>query len=191
MKLKKTKSKFSEFKSLKLKSPLVTRILMGLLILFLLSLFVDIKLVLFLIAVIIFNAWLANFQLKRGFPTDFELSTFSTVIITLTYGLKWGLFVAILSKLIASIYTGNILADHFFMILTYINAAFIAFFVRSSNVLLLGLIIVVINNVLLFMISKHILGIDISANLSYTGTNFIFNLLVFSIFAEIIFSLLS
>ncbi len=189
MKLKKNKSKYSGIKALKLNSPLFTRILMGLIVLFLLSFFVDIKLILFLILVIVFNAWLANFQIKRGLPTDFELSTFSTVLITLTYGLEWGILVAIVSKLIASLYSGSVLADHLFMIMTYINAALVSFFI-GGNVLTIGIIIVMINNVLMFLISKEILGINITANLSYTITNFIFNVLVFSIFAELVYSIL-
>ena len=135
---------------------------------------------------------LQSFQLKRGLPTDFEISTFASVLTTIVFGLGWGIFIAIFSKLIASIYTGNIVADHFFMIATYINAAILAgIFGNGANVLVVGLIIVVVNSVLMFFISKNVLGIDITANMSYTGTNLVFNLLVFSILSEPVNTLLT
>jgi len=188
--IKSTKSRYSKVKSIKLKSPLVTRLLIGSIILLILSLFVNIKLVVFLILAAVFNSMLQTFQLKRGLPTDFELSTFTTVLTTLAFGFNWGLLNAILSKLIASIYTGNVVADHFFMIATYINAAIITALIGGSNVVLLGLSVVVINCILMFIISKNILGIDITANLSYTGTNLIFNILMFLIFGELAYTIL-
>lgn len=189
--IKKAKSRYSKVKQINLTSPLVTRILFGLVVLLVLSLLgFNVKLLLFLVISIVFNAFIANFQLKRGLPTDFELSTFSTVMVTLAFDLRWGIIIAIFSKLIASIYTGNVLADHFFMILTYINAAILAFLFTGLNPFLVGMIIVVINTIIMFLISKNILGLDITSNLSYTGTNFIFNFLVFSIFSKVVYGLL-
>ena len=189
--IKKTKSQYSKVKQVNLTSPLVTRILFGLIILLFLSLLgFNIKLLFFLVISIVFNAFLANFQLKRVLPTDFELSTFSTVMVTLAFDLRWGIIIAIFSKLIASIYTGSVLADHFFMILTYINAAVLAFLFTGLNPFFVGMIIVTINAVIMFLISKNILQIPIHQNLSYTGTNFIFNFLVFSIFSQVVYGLL-
>ncbi len=190
--IKTTKSKYSKIRSVKLNSPLGTRIILGTVILLLLKFLfnIDIKLLVFLIMAAVFNSLLQTFQLERGLPTDFELSTLTTVIITLSFGIQWGIFNAIFSKLIASIYTGNVIADHFFMIATYINAAIISAIAGGANVLILGLIIVVINSILMFFISKNILGVDITSNLSYTGTNLIFNVLAFSIFSEMLFKIL-
>ncbi len=111
--LKTTKSQYSKVKSIKLNSPLVTRLLIGSIIILILSLFVNIKLVFALILAAVFNSMLQTFQLKRGLPTDFELSTFTTILITLVFGFKWGVVNAIFSKLIASIYTGNVVVDNY------------------------------------------------------------------------------
>ncbi len=189
--IKKTKAKYSKVKQLKLDAPVVSRALFVLISLIFISIFIDIRLVVFLVAATMFNAWLADFQAKRGFPTDFELSTFSTVIVSSTFGLKWGIFIAIFSKLFASIFTGNLLADHFFMIMTYINAAVLASFIHAGSILYLGMGIVIVNAVLMFLISKNILGLDITSNLSYTTTNVLFNLIVFSIFSELVYSIMS
>lgn len=78
----------------------------------------------------------------------------------------------------------------FFMILTYINAAIIAAIFSSVNVFTLGMIIVTINCIIMWFISKNILSLDPASNLSYAGTNFIGNFLVFSIFSEVVFKLL-
>jgi hypothetical protein len=190
--IKTTKSQYSKLKSVKLNSPFVSRLIIGSFILLMIKVVfgIDIKLMLFLILAAVFNSMLQTFQLTKGLPTDFELSTFSTVLVTVRFGLGWGILNAVLSKLVASIYTGNIVVDHFFMIATYINAALIASLFGAGNVLLLGFIIIIINSILMFLISKNILGIDVTANLSYTGTNLIFNALVFSIFTEIVYKIL-
>jgi hypothetical protein len=166
------------------------RILLSVVIILVLSIFIKVQVVIFLVIAIFFNAKLAKFQISKGLPTDFELSTFMTVMVTLaTHDLKLGLVVAVLSKLIASIATANILADHLFMILTYIIAATIAFFVGGEPQGI-GLTIVVIDCALMFLISKNILGLDITSNFSYTMTNFFFNLTVFLILARPVYSIL-
>ena len=187
-----SKSEYSKIKSVRLNSPIITRILFVLIFLVLIALMgINVKLIIFLVAAIIFNSWLAGFQLKRGLPTDFELSTFSTVLTTMVFGWQWGIFIAIFSKLIASIYSGNIIADHFFMILTYLNAVLIISLLGGSNVILLGFITIIINCIIMFFISKNILGIDIVANFSYTGTNFVFNSIIFLAFSQSVYYLLT
>ena len=188
--VRKTKSKYSRVNQLKITSPLVSRIIIAVILLLIISIFVDIKLVLFLAVVITTNIFMENFRLRANLPADFELSTFSTVLVTVAFGFKWGLLTAILSKLTTSIATGNVLADHIFMILTYINAAVIASLLRGMNIFTLGMIIASINCIIMWLISKNVLGLDISSNLSYTGTNFIGNFLMFSIFSEIVLRIL-
>ena len=187
---RKTKSEYSKARQIKINSPLATRIIIVLIVLLLLSFIINVKLLLFLVIITGFNAWLAGFQLRRGFPTDLELSTFATVLTTIAFGIQWGLFIAVFSKLFASISTGNLVADHFFMIITYLNAAVITAVFGGMNVFTLGLIIITINAVIMFLVSKEILGLDPTSNLSYTGTNLVFNFLVFSIFSEIVLSIL-
>jgi len=184
--IKKTKAQYSKVKQIKLNAPLISRIIFAILFLYIISLFVNIKMVIFLIVVLFVNISMENFRLRGNLPADFELSTFSTVMVTVAFGLEWGIFTAVFSKLITSIATGNLLADHFFMILTYVNAAFFAYFLRSMNIFGLGMVIVSINCILMWLISKNLLGLDPTSNLSYTGTNFVFNFLVFSIFSELI-----
>ena len=188
--VKTTKARYGKLKQIQLKSPFSSRILIVALVLFLLSFIVNLKLIIFLIVATGFNAYLAAFQLKRGLPTDFELSTFSTVLVTVAFGWKWGIFMAIFSKLFACIYTGSVLPDHFFMIATYINGALIASLFSGMNIFVLGIIIVVINCMLMFFISKNYIGLDITSNLSYTLTNLVFNFIVFSIFSEIVRNIL-
>lgn len=188
--IKPVKSEYSRFRKIRISSPFTSRALLVLLILLIISLFVNIKLIVFLTITIFLNATMENFRLKRGLPTDFELSTLSTVLVTIVFGLKWGIMTAIFSKLITSIATGNVLADHLFMIATYINAALIASLFPTVNVFWLGMVIIMINCILMFFISKNILGVLITENLSYTITNFTFNFIVFSIFSQLVLNLL-
>ena len=188
--VKKTKAQYTKVKQLKINSPLISRILFGFILLFIVSLFVDMRLVIFLVIVISTNITMENFRLRANLPADFELSTFSTVLVTIAFGWKWGLVTAVFSKLITSIATGNVLADHFFMIMMYINASVWASLFKSVNVFGLGMAIVTMNCIIFWFISKNILGLDPTSNLSYTGTNFIGNFVVFSIFSEIALKLL-
>ena len=188
--IKKTKSQYSKLKQFNIKSPLVTRILLVVLALIVLSFFVNVKLIAFLIIAVVFNAWLANFQLRIGMPTDFELSTFATVLVTLSFGIRWGIFIAIFSKLFATLSSGSLLVDHFFMMGTYVLSAIIASLFPISNVFLLGMIIVLVNCVIMFTISKNILGLDPTSNLAYTSTNFIFNFILFSILGNLVYAIL-
>jgi hypothetical protein len=173
-----------------LKGSFVKRVLFGSIIILLLSIFMDVRVLLFLLVAIIFNSQLYAFQLSKGLPSDLELSTFSTVLITVTFGIKWGILAAVLTKLIACIYSGSVLVDHIFMILTYINAALIAALFSGANIITLGLVIVVINCILMYFISKFFLSLDFTVNLCYTGTNLIFNIIVFLILAEPVRNLL-
>ncbi|MBT3464163.1 hypothetical protein HOD20_01820 [archaeon] len=154
--------------------------------LFIVSRFINPKLAIFLFVTTAFNAMLQKFILKTGVPADFELSTFATIIATMGFGLKMGLLVAILSKFIAMVATAYMIADHFFMMFTYIMAAILtSIFISISpgiDPLTLGLTIVIMNNALMFFMSAKIMRLDITSNLSYTLTNFFFNLVVFSVF---------
>jgi hypothetical protein len=188
--IKKTRSKYSKQVQFNINSPLITRIILVLLAFIIISFFVNLKLIIFLVVAVAFNAWLANFQLRMGMPTDFELSTFATVLVTLAFGIKWGIFIAIFSKLFATLSSGSLLVDHFFMMGTYIFASIIASLFPIKNVFLLGMIIVSINCVIMYTISKNILGLDPTTNLAYTGTNFVFNFIMFSIFGNLIYGIL-
>lgn len=172
---------------------IIQRILIGSILLVLASVIFNIpfKLLLFFIIVVMFNAKLVLFQGQKGLPTDFELSTFGSVLVSMTYGLNWGLFWAIGSKLFASIYSGYIIVDHFFMMFTYCIAAIIASSMPNAPVMILGISIAILDSTIMFFLSKNVLGLDITSNLSYTGTNLIFNIVVFLTLGEIIHPLLS
>ncbi|MBU0757589.1 MAG: hypothetical protein KKF44_05970 [Nanoarchaeota archaeon] len=169
---------------------ILKKVIMGLVILFIASFYINPKILIFVALAIVFNAKLVDFQFKRGMPTDLELSTFSTIVITQAFGLKWGLFVAVSTKLIASFYSGGMLADHFLMIFTYCLAAVAASFFPYANTFTLGIIITIMNNIILFGMSMKILNLGITENIAYTGTNFCFNIVVFSIFGTFVRSLL-
>lgn len=186
---KAVKAQYSNAKAIKLNTPLVSRILVISIILLIASFFVNVKMLAFLVTATLFNTWLAGFQIKRGLPTDFELSTFATVLVTAVFGIKWGIFIAIFSKLFACIATGSVVVDHFFMIGTYIIAAILASVLGGMPILVLGILIVTVNCVIMFLISQNI-GVPITANLAYTVTNFIFNFIIFSIFSQVVLGLL-
>lgn len=167
----------------------VKKISYGLFIMLILSFFVPIKFIIFLVISTFFNAIVAKFNLMNGLPTEFELSTFSTILISSVYGLEFGIFNAIMSKIIANLYTGSFIVDHIFMISNYCLAAYLAH-ILIFNIVYVGIIITLLNNILMFTISKYILGITLPSNISYAFSNSIMNICLFLAFAEPILFLL-
>ncbi len=158
-------------------------LILGFITLLAVSFFIPIKLVIFLILSAIINAFFAKFNLYNGMPTEFELSTFSTVLITAVFGLKFGIFNALMSKLVANIYTGSFIVDHIFMISNYCFAALLTD-VFAFDIVYLGILITLVNNLIMFFVSKYLLNISLPSNLSYIFTNIFSNICLFLSFAQ-------
>ncbi|MEK6916767.1 MAG: hypothetical protein AABW92_03405 [Nanoarchaeota archaeon] len=159
----------------------------GIAIMFLLSFFVNVKLILFIVLAIFSNTWLALLQMKFSMPSDFELSTLAVVIATLVFGLKIGIFVAITTKLVATILRGKIIIDNVFQIMSYSLAAIFVSWFSGGDIVVLGLLATFIANMFMFTISQFLLGVSLFDNLAYTLTNVFGNFLFFTIIANPIY----
>jgi len=155
-----------------------------------LSFFISIKFLVFFFISTYFNAMVAKFNFMNGMPTEFELSTFSTILISSIFGFKYGVFNAIMSKFVANLYTGSFILDHVFMVGNYCIAAYIASLFSSANIVMLGFILATFNNITMFIVSHYLLGISPPRNASYALTNLAFNFIIFFSFGDLIYTLL-
>ena len=151
---------------------------------FILSFFINIWPVIFISIFCIANAILLSIDRYVNAPIDIELSTFSAVLITTQYGLKWGIAVAILTKLAAIMYNKNIRVDHFFMIGGYVLAAFMANLLLGMPIVLLGILVTIITNTYVMFVSKFITMLSPYEIMMYGSSNFIFNSVLFLGFSE-------
>ena len=119
-----------------------------------LSFFVNIWPIIFLAMFSIANAFLLTIDRYINAPIDVELSTFSAVMMTKLYSLKWGIAVAILTKVAAIIYNKKFSVDHFFMIGGYIIAALIAS-IAPGSIVLAGVISTIVVNLYVVFVSKY------------------------------------
>jgi hypothetical protein len=160
----------------------------ALVLLVILSFFVNLKLILFFLFAIGFSILLAIGLMKISIPCDFELCTFSSVLGTAAFGIGFGIIISILSKIIPCVVRGKIIIDNLFQIVSYVIAGIIGLWlVGFWNITTAGIIAALIANILMYILSHHVLGVSPIDNLIYTGTNMIGNFLFFTIFAMPVF----
>lgn len=162
-----------------------THYIIGFVLLLLLGFLIDLKPIIFLIGAVALNTVLAINLMKISIPCDFELCTLSSVIGTTLFGIKFGILVAILSKLVPSIIRGKIILDNFFQIISYVIAGIVA--LPFSNIVIAGIFASFIANVFMYFVSQYFLGLSPFDNLIYTGTNMMGNLVFFSVLAAPIY----
>ena len=161
------------------------------LILLILSFFIDVKKFVFIGLFMIANALLLSLDRYLNMPVDIEFSTFAAILVTRVYGLNWGIFTAISTKVAAMLYNANIRADHFFMIGGYCMAAFITSMFPGVGIVNIGLIATIIVNIYIYFVSKYITNLYPFEILMYGASNIIFNMVLFIAFSEPFLSLMS
>jgi len=159
-------------------------ILLGLAV-WLLSFFIDIMPILFITFFTVANTAMLSFKKYFDPPIDIELSTFASILITLEYSLFYGMIAAFLTKFVQMMYITKIKMAYFFMISSYMVAAFFASVFLGLGIVTLGIIVTIISNIYLAVVRKFLLGYSPIEVLGYGITNFIFNSVLFIGFAEI------
>jgi hypothetical protein len=161
-------------------------LLIGLIVLILSFMFkINIVAIIFLVLFCIGNAILLSIDRYISAPVDLELSTFSVVLMTSSYGLQWGIAAAVLTKFAAILYNKNFMIDHLFMIGGYVVAALIANVFTGVPIVFLGIIATIITNIYIVFVSKFITMLPDMAILTYGTSNTIFNIVLFVGFADL------
>ena len=154
-----------------------------------LSYFFGLKKIFFISLFIVGNSYILLIDRYIDLPIDIEFSTLGSILTTIAFNLKLGIFVAISTKLASMLYVGKIRVDHIFMIIGYCLEAIMAklFFPFIPNLIYLGIIINIIYNIYIFIISKFVLGMRELDIVGYALSNILFNIVIFSGFSKFIF----
>ncbi len=153
--------------------------------LWILSFFIDLIPIFFVTLFTVGNTLMQSFKRYVDPPIDIELSTFSSILITIEYGLGYGLMAAFFTKFVQMLYIRKIKMAYFFMISSYMVAALFANFFSALNIVTMGIIVTIISNFYLAFIRKFLLGYAPVEILSYAVTNIIFNIVLFIGFSEL------
>lgn len=154
-----------------------------------LSFFIDIWPIIFLCIFSVGNAFVLTLDRYLNAPVDIELSTFAAVMMTRAYTLKWGIAVALLSKIAAIIYNKKFSVDHLFMMGGYIIAALIAS-IAPGSIVFAGVLSTIVVNIYVVMVSKYITHLSTYEIIMYGASNTIFNIIMFIGFGDLFFKLM-
>jgi hypothetical protein len=159
--------------------------------LYVLSLLLNIWPILFLVAFCLLNAALLIYDRYVEIPIDIELSTFSAILMTLKFGIWWGIITAVATKLVSMINNQDFNRNCFVSIFGYVIAAVLASVLSNMNIVLLGIIISVVINIYTYFSFKFVMMMSDFESLGYSVTNIIFNIMLFIGFSEVIFRVIS
>jgi len=151
-----------------------------------------VKLIIFILIITISNTFMRFYKRALpGIPLEFELTIFSTVLIGIAYGIWPAIFIAIFSSLCADFLNQNIMSPFSLVSLgTYILIALVSPFLSSSNIFVIGMVIVVIANLIIFFGNIAMGYHDQIKNFAYSATNIFFNYFLFKYLAVFILGLL-
>ncbi|NTV22791.1 MAG: hypothetical protein HGA85_00255 [Nanoarchaeota archaeon] len=160
------------------------------LFLWIISFFINVWPILFLSLFCVANALLLSIDRYIQAPLDLELSTFSAILMTIKYGLMWGIAAAVLTKFAAILYNKNIRVDHIFMIVGYVLAAFLAGILKGIfPIVTVGILAAIIVNLYVVFISKYVTFLSSYEIIAYGLSNVFFNIVLFIGFSEMFLAL--
>jgi hypothetical protein len=158
-----------------------------------LSILIDIRPVIFFVAFCIISAFFMMYERFVQMPVDFELFTFSTILMTLKFGIIWGIITAVSTKMAAVFYNKDFNRNTLFSISSYVIAAILVhlFSTMGMNILILGLLVIFLTNVYTFFMFRFVVQMDKYELFLYGGSNFLFNLVMIMGFFNIFMNLMS
>ncbi len=141
------------------------------------------KLVVVVIAFIIIGAMSTFYQNFVRVPIQFELVKFVTILTAVAFGAIPAILVGIISSFIGKIITGKLEADFLGSILAICVISFIGSSFAGADIVTLGIILVLIYHAIIFPIALT-MGGNLGYGIIYSGSNIIFNILVFMYLAR-------
>ena len=160
--------------------------LMLILSIWIMSFIIDIWPIIFLALFCVANAMLLSVFKHIQAPIDIEMITFPVVLMTIKYGLLWGIALAILSSIFHIIYNKEFSIAQVFFLMGYFASAFLASFFHGINIVLLGVLITVVINFYFAFISRFVIFYSNHEVMIATVSNVFFNIALFIGFSEVI-----
>lgn len=161
-------------------------------VLFLISIIFDVQVkTVIIVPLLILAASFSTFYYNYVvIPVNFELVKMATVLSAVAYGLLPGLIVGIASTFFGKVLIGRIDEKLPLSMLTISIIAVAAAIFSTANITTLGITLVLAYNVTMFTLTQ-LMGGDLMWNLPYEGTNFAFNVLLFTKAAPVLLHFMS
>ncbi len=128
---------------------------------------------------IVINMIIASYKRFLRIPIEFEVLTLGIVICTFQFGIKVGLVLAIIGGILSFIVGYNISPFSFPMLLGYMLIAVVTYLFKGFDLVFLGILSTLINNLMLFLVYSFVFDYDIFKNLSFGISNILFNTIFF------------
>lgn len=177
-------------KNIQTKFQVNKKLIILLIVIWILSFFVQIWPMVFIAIFCTLNALLLSLDRYLSLPIDMELSNFSTILITLIFGLSYGLLTAILTKFADMIYNKRVKVTYFFMISSYMIAALLANKITGLSVVSLGILVSLLSGIYLGFVRKFVAQYSFFEIIVYGGSNFLFNMVMFIGFSQPIYNIM-
>lgn len=139
---------------------------------------------------IVVNMLITSYKKFIKIPIEVEVLTVGIVICTLKFGLKAGLVVAILGGILSFFVGLEFSPIAFPMFLGYILMAFVSYALRTQDLILVGIVATLINNLVVFLVYHFLFNYDIIKNLRFGLSNIALNLILFFNLAPILFTII-
>lgn len=123
-------------------------------------------------------------------PINFEMVKFVTVLTSVAYGPIPGMLVGMISSFIGKLISGRLEADSFVSLIAIAIISFLAYAFRSMDIVMLGMLMVVLYHLIIFP-AVLMLGGTMGYGIIYSGSNIIFNLIIFSYLGRFVLSLIT
>jgi hypothetical protein len=146
--------------------------------------------IVFLVLFCILNVVLLIYDRYVEVPLDFELSTFSAFIMTLKFGLVWGILAGVITKIAVIISNKDFNRNSIIAIAGYAMAAVFASLFHSLPILVSGILVVLLVNVFTALIMRFVMFVSGYEIAMFSISNIIFNIIIIMGFAEIVFKLI-
>ena len=141
-------------------------------------------------AFILINRLITTYKMFVRIPLEFEFLTLGIVLSTLAFGIKAGIVIAIFGCIVSFIIGFEVSMFSLPMFLGYSSIAVTSFLLKGFDVILIGVIATMINNIIVFLSYHFLFGYDIGKNLSFSISNILFNLILFLNFASTLLKLI-
>jgi hypothetical protein len=139
--------------------------------------FVNIIPIILIAAFALLNAGFLTYERYVSLPLDLEFSTFTTILMTMKFGLMWGLATAFFTKMAHILHNKDFNMNSVFSLLQYFLVAFATSVIMNFNLSLIpmGIMIVIISNIFGYLVLKYINMLSDYEVFMFGASNLLFN----------------
>lgn len=148
----------------------------------------NIKLVLAASLLILFNI-LIKWYKRLAIPIEIEVVTFGVVIFTIVYGFAVGVLFALICSFLGDHFNRGMNINTVIMTLGYVMGAVLTALLPIESVAVMGIFVTLIVNVYL-LLAYQFISFNPLSNLSYSISNIIVNVYLFTKLAHVVMSVL-